>query len=520
MLVTHRRLAGVLLPLFSIRSYHDWGVGELPDLARFAPLCERAGLRVLMTLPLLEPTPGQESPYSPVSAFAIDPLYVSLDELEEMESLGGRAALNVEDRGWLRVARGAASVRHDQVRPLKKRWLARCFARFGEVVDADSERAKDFAAFQEEHRAWLDDYALFRTLKEHHPQSWRAWPEALRHRQPAALDAARQRHADEIAMRRYVQWVAFRQLEDSRRKLARCGIHLGGDEPFLVAEDSADVWGNQDLYRFDARVGAPPDEFSATGQDWGLPPYRWDRIAESGYEIFRRRGRHAAKLFDLVRIDHVVGLYRTYQRPIDGGDAYFVPHEEHLQRRQGEAVLEAFREAGAALIAEDLGVIPEFVRESLDGLSIPGYRVLRWEQRGGRFRLPSAWPELSVGTNGTHDTETSVTWWESLPEHEWEAIREIPQLGAIPADIARSWNHHVGNALLEALYESPSNLVIFPIQDLLGLRERVNVPNTVGPQNWSWRLPWSTDTMDKEDHVAAQLDALGGLARRTRRLSD
>ncbi len=517
--MTQRRLAGVVLPLFSIRSSNDWGVGELPDLARTAPLLERAGFTALMTLPLLEPSPGQESPYSPVSAFALDPLYVSLDAVEEMKALGGREALGDEDRGWLTAARGAYHVRHDQVRPLKKRWLERCHARFVEHVDPTSERARDYAAFCEEHRGWLDDYALFRTLKEHHPQSWRAWPEPLRHRDAGAVEAARRAHATEIEQRKYVQWVAFRQLEDARRRLAARGILLGGDEPFLVAEDSADVWGQQHLYRFDATVGAPPDPFSATGQDWGLPPYRWDRIAAQGYELFRARGRNAARLFDFVRIDHVVGLYRTYHRPIDGGECYFVPQHQPQQRAQGEAVLAAFAEAGAALIAEDLGVIPDFVRESLDRLEIPGFRVLRWEQRDGRFRQPASWPAISVATNGTHDTETTVAWWESLPAWERAAIRQIPQLAAVPEDLAQSWNHHVETALFETLYESASNTLILPIQDVFGLRSRINVPNTVGPQNWSWRLPWSLDTIDREDFLGARLDALASLAGRSGRLA-
>lgn len=518
MSVTQRRLAGVVLPLFSIRSRDDWGVGELPDLARTAPTLARAGLRALMTLPLLEPSPGQESPYSPVSAFAIDPLYVSLDAMEDFDALGGRAALDAEDRGWLSNARGGYHVRHDQVRPLKKRWLERCHARFAGAVDADSERGRDHARFVEEHRGWLEDYALFRTLKDHYPLSWRAWPEPLRAGDPATLAKAREAHAREIAGRKYVQWIAFRQLEAARRALAGHGILLGGDEPFLVAEDSADVWGNQHLYRFDATVGAPPDPFSATGQDWGLPPYRWDRIAADGYALFRARGRNAARLFDFVRIDHVVGLYRTYHRPIDGKEAYFVPSNEPEQRAQGEAVLAAFHEAGADLIAEDLGVIPDFVRASLDRLQIPGFRVLRWEQRNGAFRQPATWPEISVATNGTHDTETTAAWWEALPDWERAAIRKIPQLGAVPDDLAKSWNHHVETALLEALYESRSNLLILPIQDVFGLRSRINVPNTVGPQNWSWRLPWSLDTIDREEFLGARLDMLAALAQRSRRL--
>jgi 4-alpha-glucanotransferase len=181
-------------------------------------------------------------------------------------------------------------------------------------------------------------------------------------------------------------------------------------------------------------------------------------------------------------------------------------------------VLRAFGEGGADLIAEDLGVIPDFVRASLWELGVPGFRVLRWEQRDGRFRQPAEWPEQSVATNGTHDTETSAVWWEALPEREREAIRQIPALAAIPEDLSTSYNHYVHRALMEALYEAPSRLLLLPIQDIFALRDRINVPNTVGPQNWSWRLPWSIDTMDKEAHVCAQLDDLATLARRTGRL--
>ena len=518
MSVLQQRLAGLVLPLFSLRSQDDWGVGELPAFGTIAPVLKRARLRVLMTLPLLEPSPGQESPYSPVSAFALDPLYVSLDEVEDFRALGGREALSEEDRATLRAARGSWAVRHDLVRPLKRRWLERCYARFLEACDADSERAADFARFREEHEEWLPEYALFRTLKEHHPESWRDWPEALRNKDPEAVEEARVRHASDIAMREYVQWLAFRQLEASRAALAEQGVSLGGDEPFLVADDSADVWGDQASYRFDATVGAPPDAFSATGQDWGLPPYRWDRIQEQDYALFRARGRHAARLFDVVRIDHVVGLYRTFHRPVDGGECYFVPNEQGAQLAQGEAVLRAWGEAGTALIAEDLGVIPDFVRESLDRLSIPGFRVLRWEERDGRFRLPREWPELSVATNGTHDTETTAVWWEALPDHTFHSIREVPQLGAVPEDVARSYNHRVEAALLEALYESPSCLALIPVQDVFGLRDRINVPNTVGPQNWSWRLPWSVDQLETEDHVVARFEALAELAARHGRL--
>lgn len=511
--VTQRRSAGALVPVFSIRSASDWGVGGMAELAGLGPLLERGGFRVLMVLPLLEPSPGQESPYSPVSAFALDPLYVSIDEVRDFEALGGRQALSDDDRATLARARGALSVRHDLVRPLKQKHLARCAERFFDA--GEPERREDFERFRES-AAWLGEYALFRALKEQHPESWRAWPEPLReHRE---LDAVKAQLSERIRTLEYVQWVAFRQLEDARRALADHRVSLGGDEPFLTAEDSADVWSRQDLYRFDATVGAPPDAFSETGQDWGLPPYAWDRIREEGYALFRSRGEHAARLFDLTRIDHVVGLYRTYHRPLEGDGGWFVPEHEPEQRAQGEAVLAAFGEGGAALIAEDLGVIPDFVRESLDRMQIPGFRVMRWEERDGRYRLPHEWPEVSVATNGTHDTETTAAWWESLPPHEREKLYAFEPLGALPREVTTTYNRFVHAAMLETLYGSRSNLAIFPVQDLFALRERINVPNTVGPHNWSWRLPWSLEAMASEDHVLAQLDALQERARRTGRL--
>lgn len=512
--VTQRRSAGALIPVFSIRASNDWGVGGMTELAGLGPLLERGGFRVLMVLPLLEPSPGQESPYSPVSAFALDPLYVSIDEVPDFVALGGRDAFDDADRAALAQARGAVSVRHDLVRPLKQKHLARCAARF--FAEGESERREDFALFREQTAEWLDEYALFRALKERHPESWRSWPEALRAHQD--LDAVKAELHERIQTLEYMQWIALRQLEGARAALAEHGISLGGDEPFLTAEDSADVWSRQDLYRFDATVGAPPDAFSETGQDWGLPPYNWDRIREEGYALFRARGHHAARQFDLTRIDHVVGLYRTYHRPLEGHGGWFVPEHEHEQLAQGEAVLSAFAEGGAALIAEDLGVIPDFVRESMDRLKMPGFRVMRWEERDGRFRLTHEWPEISVATNGTHDTETTAAWWESLQPHEREKLYAYEKLGALPREVSTTYNRFVHDAMLETLYGSPSHLAIFPVQDLFGLRERINVPNTVGPHNWSWRLPWSLESMASEDHVLAQLDALHERAQRTGRL--
>jgi 4-alpha-glucanotransferase len=473
----------------------------------------------VMTLPLLEPSPGQDSPYSSCSFFALDPLYLRVTDVPELDALGGVASLPARERALLETVSESPRVRHADVRALKESVLRRCFARFEAEVDGRSARGRDLAAFTEEHRHWIHDYALFRTLKAQHPESWRAWPEAMSAARADALAELRRAHATEIAFRTWLQWLAFRQHQAARAEASALGVALGGDEPFLVADDSADVWSRQDRYRFDATVGAPPDAFSADGQEWGLPPYRWERIAEEGYELFAQRGRHTAQLYDLIRIDHVVGLYRTYHRPVDQSPHFFWPPHEPQQRAQGEAVLKAFAAAGTELIAEDLGVIPDFVRASLTALGIPGYRVLRWEKDQDRFRDPATWPALSVATTGTHDTETSMEWWQALPEWERRAAQALPALAAIPEERAERYGEDVHWALLETVYRAPSQLALVPIQDVLALRDRINTPNTVGPENWSWRMPWTVGAMEEDAIVRGRMRSLCLLGESTRRLA-
>jgi 4-alpha-glucanotransferase len=515
-----RRSAGLLVPLFSVRSGHEWGIGEYPDLAALARWGRSGGFSMVMTLPLLEPAPGQDSPYAACSFFALDPLYIRLADVPELEALGGLSSLSSDERATLERIQESPRVLHGEVRALKERVLRRVFDRFrtGAGADAKSSRSRALAAFVEEHAHWIHDYAVFRTLKMLRPESWRAWPEAVSHPRAAGIEALRKEHEQEIAFRIWLQWLAFDQHESARERVREHGVALGGDEPFLVADDSADVWSRRDRFRFDATVGAPPDEFSADGQEWGLPPYRWEKIAEEGYELFAQRGRHTARLYDLIRIDHVVGLYRTYHRPIDKSAHYFWPEGESAQREQGEAVLRAFGSAGTGLIAEDLGVIPDFVRASLQKLGIPGYRVLRWEKEHGVFRDPAGWPELSVATTGTHDTESSMEWWNALPDWERNAARAIPGMGELPDASVRRYGEETQQALLETVYRSPSRLALLPIQDVLMLPDRVNTPNTVGPENWSWRMPWTVPAMTEDAIVAGRMKAMRRLAHAARRL--
>lgn len=514
------RSAGILIPLFSIHSEGSWGIGEFPDIGRIAPWLEEAKLPVLMMLPVVEAALGQDSPYAALSAFALDPIYVALGEMEDFQALGGEAALPPEARHRLEGVRARHTVGYEDIRRLKNEWLRRSFAHFVHSGAALSgERAEDLHRFRDEQRHWLPDYTLFRALKEaHHLDWWKGWGDALRNREPAALEEARRIHAAEIAFFEYVQWVAYRQFAKARAEARRHGVALAGDLPFMVAEDSADVWSKQDEFDLEATVGVPPDAFSADGQDWGLPVYRWDVLTSRNYDWLRMRGKRAAELYDLVRIDHVVGFYRTYSRPRNGSPAFFVPAAEHDQRRQGEEVMDAFRCAGVDLVAEDLGTVPPWVRVSLTAIGVPGYRVLRWEQDDGVFRDPDHWPALSLATTGTHDTEPMSVWWDQLPEGEKRSLLELPALHHLRGQRRREFDREIHHALLGAVYRSASELLILPVQDVFGFRERINLPGTVGPDNWSYRLPWTVSRMREDPFVRQQTSMVAELAFKHRRV--
>jgi 4-alpha-glucanotransferase len=419
-------------------------------------------------------------------------------------------------------------VNYHKVRDLKQAVLRRAFAQFRDTEwKSGTRRAASFRAYIEEQAWWLQDYALYRALKARHEErAWTDWPAPLRDRDEGALAAARDELADDILYRQYLQWVAGDQWGTARDRAGN--VALFGDLPFMVSGDSADVWARQDEFRMDASVGVPPDAFSDTGQDWGLPVYRWDVLAERDFDWLRNRARRNADLYDGYRVDHLVGFYRTYFRPHSDGQAEFTPPEEGAQTNLGERVLGVFREPGAEIIAEDLGTVPDFVRASLARLAVPGYKVFRWERQwrtpGQPFKDPADYPAVSVATSGTHDTEPMVIWWENAQRDEREAVLEIASVRArlTDEDRARALEsqglaHAMREALLEILFAAGSNLLIIPIQDVFGWRDRINQPATVGEENWTWRLPWPSDRLSMQPDAMAVASQLTEWSRRHRR---
>ena len=481
-----------MVPLFSIPSRRSWGIGEIADLAPLARWLERGGLDFVQLLPVNEMEPGQSSPYSAMSAMSIDPIFITLPAVEDFDAIGGEKALDDDWRESLARVRESEAVDYVAVRALKSHALEAAFAHFHvRHWETGSSRARDLRSFTERQAWWLDEYALFRALHEENGgRFWIEWPRALRDRTAPGLAAARERLAPRILYFEYLQWIADRQWQRARRECGSTGIF--GDFPFMVSGHSADVWTRQDEFRVDASVGVPPDAFSDTGQDWGLPVYKWDTIASGGYRWLKDRVRRCADLYDGFRVDHLVGFYRTFVREHDGR-TYFVPEDETDQRRQGEHLMKLFAACGSRILAEDLGTVPDFVRESMAELGIPGMKVFRWEREWGEdgkpFRDPRGYPAGSVATTGTHDTESLAEWWDNADDEERGLVAEVPLLQELGCTPDVPFSDRTRDVLLQAMLRSGSELVIFPMQDLFGWRARINTPASVNEHNWTWRLP-------------------------------
>ena len=516
------RHAGVLTPLFSVASSASWGIGELADIEPLSGWLARGGFDRLMLLPIGTMEADQTSPYSAASAMAIDPIYVALPAVEDFVHAGGTGALSDAGRWCLEDARSTGRVRYESVRRAKREALELAFAEFlRREWELLTPRAAGLAGYIARERSWLDDYALFHALSESfRTATWRDWPRDLRDRDPQAIDEARRQHARRLLFHQYCQWIAEGQWQAARAAAQVQGVMIFGDLPFVVDLHSADVWARADEFLLDVSLGVPPDAFSATGQDWGLPTYRWDVIAAGDDTWIRQRARRMAALFGGFRVDHLVGFYRTYGRPRDA-DPFFSPSDEPAQIAQGERILRIFLESGAAIIAEDLGTVPDFVRESLLRLGVAGCNVLRWERDWHApdhpFRDPASYPALSVALSGTHDTETLAGWWDSAPDDERRALAQLPAIrdrGVL--DAAQGWNDRLRDELLELMYASGSDEMFLPIQDVFGWRDRINVPGTISDMNWTWRLPWVVDQLSAVPEARERAAFCQGLAARNR----
>lgn len=503
------RLSGILQPLFSFRSERDAGVGDFAALDPFFAWMQRAQQRMLMVLPLLPTTPGDPSPYSTRSAFGLNPLFIHLDWLPE----GVR--LTDAEKKQLELARASPTIRYDLVFPLKTAVLERAFDAFEK--QGPSARSAEFDRFCDAQHFWLGNYALYSTLSESFDaKPWWEWPAPLAARTRTAIDEARAKHARRIRFHQWLQWVCDAQWQRVRKQAKERHVLLCGDEPFIIGQDSADCWANQQYLRRDARLGVPPDDFSADGQDWGLPWFDFVAMEKGADTWIKARAKAAAATYDTRRIDHAIGYFRQYIRDAATPKGRFVPSEEPAQQARGERNFRLLSE-GTSIVAEDLGVIPRFAKDTLARLGLPGYQVMRWAREDGVYRDPHHYPEVSLVTTGTHDTEMMRTWWETAQPWERETVCRVwPEMRRFDPPPAE-FTQHVHEALLQSALNAQSDWCIIPWGDVFGESERVNTPGSVGPHNWSYRMRPTVESLVTREDTTRAADWLARLTRESRR---
>jgi 4-alpha-glucanotransferase len=468
------RAAGILLHPTSLPSHG--GVGDFgPAAYRFVDFLSAARFGLWQVLPL-GPLGYGNSPYSATSAFAGNPILISLERLA--------------DQGWIDRAQVAAldadsgPVNYDRVFHQKMPLLFE--AAHGFLRSASSEALRRFDSFRSENSWWLDDFVLFDALRARNKLAcWNQWPHDLAHREPSALAKARQDLADDLRVRSLLQFAFYEQWHDLRRYCRDRNVRVVGDVAIFVNHDSADVWVHRELFRLNGNLdpevvaGVPPDFFSKTGQRWGNPLYRWDIMKERGYEWWIQRLRWATHHCDYIRLDHFRGFDQFWEIP--AGDATAVNGRWVDGPR--DDLFAKLREAlgGLPFFAEDLGHITPEVHALRDRLHIPGMAVLQFGfgDEGAHMYLPHR-AMGKVMYTGTHDNDTVLGWWNSgAAEHE----RRNAEAYVGRTDDGVHW------AFIRAALCSPANLSVVPLQDILGLgsEARMNTPS-LDDGNWRWRF--------------------------------
>ncbi len=514
---TPGRLSGLLLPLFSLRSKSDFGIGDFGALDGLFQWMNLGRQRLLMVLPLLPTAPGDPSPYSTRSAFGLNALFIDLQQVPEFHATGGEGVLTAEEKQKLAEARGAPRIRYDLVFPLKEAAFARAFEHFERHEwQPRTARAKDFEGWRRAQGEWLENYALFTAISEEQQRRpWWEWPEPLHKRQPQALQAEAARLDKRVRYHAWLQWLAEQQWNTVRAQAKQRNVLLCGDEPFIIGQDSSDCWAHPDILRRDARLGVPPDDFSATGQDWGLPYFDFAAMEKDDYAWLKKRAAKAASYYDLRRVDHAVGYFRQWIRDEQTPTGRFVPPDEETHKKHGERHFELLSR-GAGIVAEDLGVIPPFVREILSRMKLPGYRVMRWERDDTVYRDPHKYPAVSLVTTGTHDTDTAAEWWESAREDERQGLARVwPEFQGVT--LTPEFTPEVHRALLAAALNSGSDLCVLPWQDILGTRDRINLPGSMSDSNWAYRIAQNVDQLLTDEQTRTAAERLAWLTASARR---
>jgi starch phosphorylase len=466
------RGAGILLPISSLPSPH--GIGTFGKAAyQFVDSLKAAGQMYWQVLPI-GPTSYGDSPYQSFSAFAGNPYFIDLDMLVE-EGLVEKSVLDSIDWGQLEYDIDYSKMYDNRYAILRKA--------FFKSREREKEEYKEFIA---DNKEWLDDYSLFMACKDYFEQKeWLKWEEDIKTRKPEALKYYRALLKEKVEFWQYVQYKFFEQWKKLKAYANENGIKIIGDIPIYVALDSSDVWSDPKQYQLDDNLkpidvaGCPPDAFSDYGQKWGNPIYDWDAMEKDGFSWWMRRMSAASKLYDVIRIDHFIGIAGYYAIPVDG-----VPVDGRFRNGPGEKLIEAIDKAigDSKIIAEDLGVAVPEAKRLLIRSGYPGMKVLEFAFDGNRTNeyLPHTYDKNCVVYSGTHDNETLLGYFSSLSEESFQYLMDYT---------GSNDRSELAQNVITLAYESVADTVIIQMQDILMKNNdaRMNLPSTIG-KNWRWRL--------------------------------
>lgn len=466
------RSSGVLMHISSLPS--PYGIGTMGKEARkFADFLEKSGQRYWQILPIC-PTSYGDSPYQSFSSFAGNPYFIDLEYLCKEKLLTKKEC---DSFPW---GKNPKSVDYGIMYESRYKLLKLAYARF------IKKEPEDFKAFCEKESEWLSDYALFMALKDANGGvAWFEWDKDLKTRKPEALEAARKEYAEDIRFYQMLQYLFFKQWWDLKAYVNAKGIEIIGDVPIYVAGDSADVWANPGQFYLDKDLnpidvaGCPPDAFSADGQLWGNPLFRWDVMKKDGYSWWTRRIAAMSKLYDIVRIDHFRGFDSYYAIPAKDKTA------KNGEWRKGPG-MDLFHTLEKKLgklniIVEDLGFLTPSVLKLVADSGFPGMKVIQFafDSREGSNYLPHTYTEHCVVYTGTHDNDTLLGWMKTAPKQSVKFAKEYLNL---TEEEGYNWG------MMRGAWSSVGELAIVPMQDIIGLdsKARMNTPSTLGG-NWQWR---------------------------------
>lgn len=500
---------GVNVPLFSLYSKDSCGIGEFTDLIPLVHWCKEVSFDVIQLLPLNDTGP-EHSPYSALSAFALNPIHLGLAHLPQVKKEPTLISLLPKMQALNKLKR----CDYKTVHRLKNAFLEKYYAFYG-VKTMNSENFKQF----KQENPWVESYALFKTLRiKENWRSFESFPRDWKNPNLLAYTELLSTYEEEVNFHIFVQYLCFTQFEHVKKIANSQGVFIMGDIPILINRDSADVWALRSLFDLRYNAGAPPDNYSETGQNWGFPIYNWSEMEADEFHWWKLRLKVASKLYDIYRIDHIVGFFQIWSIPHSSMSTHghYIPDNFHTALKQGEHILKMMLGASNMLpIGEDLGDVPDAVRSCMSRLHICGTKVMRWERmwhEDKRFILPADYPHLSLTTVSTHDSETVKLWWK-------EKKKEAKDYAAYKGMHYRE--EITKSQLMDILKESLHTKSLFHInllQEYLSLidefsydkleDERVNVPGTVSSHNWTFRYLKPIEDIVKNKELKTMISIL------------